>query len=203
MPILNADMTKKKSRAWAFIMYPESAPENWRQILKEFYLPVVISPLHDQDVGENGVLKKSHYHVMVIFGNNTTSSTVETMAQAVRASLPIAISSAWCYFKYMDHSEVDDKVLYDHSDFVFLNGLSEYDLKVLTRDEERQLTFYIFAFIKEHKVMSFFQLMEVLASIDPDACFFASKKVLLFDKYIDSYRKNGEFLERGKNLKKN
>lgn len=196
MAILNSDKTKKKSRAWAFIAYPESMPENWLQILREFYLPIVISPLHNKDVDSFGEIKKSHYHVLVIFGNATTSSTVENISQSLNASLPISISSAWCYFKYMDHSEVDDKVLYSHSDFIFLNGLTEYDLKVLTKEEEKQLTFFVFDFIKENHIMNYFQLIDLLAIKDSDACFFATKKVLLFDKYIDSYKKNGKFQEK-------
>lgn len=197
--LLNSDRTKKKSRAWAFIMYPESMPEDWLDRLRQFYLPVVVSPLHDKDVDSDGVLKKSHYHVMVVFGNSTTSTKVEEISDVVNGSLPIAISSAWCYFKYMDHSEVDNKVLYKHSDFVFLNGLTEYDLKVLTRDEERQLTFFIFNFIKEKHVMSYFQLIDMLSSIDSDACFFATKKVLLFDKYIDSFKKSAYVFKVNKN----
>ena len=39
-----------KERYWAFIMYEDSRPENWREILEETMLPIAISPRHDMDI---------------------------------------------------------------------------------------------------------------------------------------------------------
>ena len=49
-------------------MYPESAPENWREILADLHIPVLISPLHDKDVTPDGEIKKAHYHVIIMYG---------------------------------------------------------------------------------------------------------------------------------------
>lgn len=38
-----------KGRDWAFVVYPESAPENWREILDETRMRWIESPLHDKD----------------------------------------------------------------------------------------------------------------------------------------------------------
>lgn len=38
-----------RARAWTFIVYPDSAPENWRDILDSKCIPWVESPLHDPD----------------------------------------------------------------------------------------------------------------------------------------------------------
>lgn len=51
-------MAKKKSslpadgrtRNWCAVVYPDSAPENWRDILDGQHICWVESPLHDQDV---------------------------------------------------------------------------------------------------------------------------------------------------------
>lgn len=40
----------EKGRDWTFIVYPESAPENWREILDETHLRWIESPLHDKDI---------------------------------------------------------------------------------------------------------------------------------------------------------
>ena len=37
-----------KKRNWAFVLYPESAPENWREELQKTGLQCAISPLHDR-----------------------------------------------------------------------------------------------------------------------------------------------------------
>lgn len=45
---------KDRKRNWVFVVYPESAPENWREQLKEMLVPGFISPLHDKDVNADG-----------------------------------------------------------------------------------------------------------------------------------------------------
>lgn len=48
-----------RTRSWTFILYPESAPENWREILNDLFIQWVESPLHDKDIDEGtGELKK-------------------------------------------------------------------------------------------------------------------------------------------------
>lgn len=58
----------KRYRNWTLIVYPESAPENWKSILSnELKLIFAISPLHDQDINPDGSLKKAHWHVLICF----------------------------------------------------------------------------------------------------------------------------------------
>ena len=57
-------MSEKKSivkkRNWAFVLYPESAPEDWRERLQQTGLQCCVSPLHDKDVNDTGGPKKAH-----------------------------------------------------------------------------------------------------------------------------------------------
>ena len=41
-----------KKRYWAFVLYPESAPKNWKEILQQTGLSCCVSPLHDKDIDE-------------------------------------------------------------------------------------------------------------------------------------------------------
>ena len=51
-------MTEKKLekndpvRNWSWVVYPESAPENWRTLLDETGEKWIESPLHDKDINE-------------------------------------------------------------------------------------------------------------------------------------------------------
>ena len=59
-------MTKVvKARHWAMVVYPESAPENWIDIINETHLQFAISPLHNKDTNPDGEIKKSHWHVIL------------------------------------------------------------------------------------------------------------------------------------------
>ncbi|MDF9661329.1 Rep family protein, partial [Bacillus cereus] len=40
----------ERTRNWTFIVYPESTPENWREIINDLHTPWIESPLHDKDV---------------------------------------------------------------------------------------------------------------------------------------------------------
>lgn len=54
-------MAKRKDdrgRVWAFELYPDSAPENWREIISGWHVPVVVSPLHEFDLNPDGTTKK-------------------------------------------------------------------------------------------------------------------------------------------------
>ena len=43
-----------KKRNWAFVLYPESAPEDWKEQLRLSGLQGAISPLHDKDINPTG-----------------------------------------------------------------------------------------------------------------------------------------------------
>ena len=60
-----AKSNKIKTRSWSFIVYPESAPSNWIDILNDMHIEIIISPLHDKDTDPDGEVKKAHYHVMI------------------------------------------------------------------------------------------------------------------------------------------
>ena len=39
-----------RTRNFATVVYPESAPENWIDIIRESHINVIISPLHENDI---------------------------------------------------------------------------------------------------------------------------------------------------------
>ena len=55
-----------RARNWSWIVYPESAPENWRTLLDEMGEKWIESPLHDKDVNETtNEIKKAHWHIII------------------------------------------------------------------------------------------------------------------------------------------
>lgn len=63
-------MEKNESRCrnWTIVLYPESVPDNWRDILDDLHIEWIESPLHDRDINANGELKKPHWHILLMFG---------------------------------------------------------------------------------------------------------------------------------------
>ena len=75
-------MSKKDDRArtWTFIVYPESAPQNWRELLDECHVSWVESPLHDKDVNPDGTVKKPHWHIILLFDGNKSYEQVKEIS---------------------------------------------------------------------------------------------------------------------------
>lgn len=74
-----------RGRNFATMVYPESAPENWREILAGYFIPAFISPLHDKDKNPTGEPKKPHHHVMLMFEGK------KAMSRCVRFSKPLVV----------------------------------------------------------------------------------------------------------------
>ncbi|WP_438765663.1 Rep family protein, partial [Enterococcus sp. AZ186] len=92
-------MVKKKTkddrtRNWTCVIYPESAPENWREILDDMCIPWVESPLHDKDVNPDGEIKKSHWHVLLMFGSNKSYEQVKEITSKLNAPNPQKCANA-------------------------------------------------------------------------------------------------------------
>ena len=75
-----------RNRNWTFIVYPESAPENWYQILQDKMLNFAVSPLHDVDIleSETGEVKKAHYHVLLCFSGNKSFEQIKGLDKFLR-----------------------------------------------------------------------------------------------------------------------
>src|SRR5699024_12776976 len=105
----NNTMKKNKNqrtRNWSIIVYPESAPENWIDILQKEYVKMVVSPLHDKDVNPDDTLKKAHYHVLFMCDSVKSYNQVKSIADRVNASITHIVCSAKgliCYMLHLDN----------------------------------------------------------------------------------------------------
>ena len=68
-----------KKRNWAFVLYPESAPADWREQLQKTGLQCAISPLHDKDMNPDNTPKKPHYHVILTYSGPTSYNVVKAL----------------------------------------------------------------------------------------------------------------------------
>ena len=75
LPVIVIHCAKKKSqvkkeqrtRNFATVVYPESAPSDWIDKLDQLHVAALISPLHNKDTNPSGEPKKPHYHVLLMF----------------------------------------------------------------------------------------------------------------------------------------
>lgn len=117
-----------KAKYWAGIIYPESMPDNWRDVIEACHVPCVVSPLHDKDVNPDGSQKKPHYHVMFCYSNTTTGTSASHILAQLGSSLHAErVMSAVGNYRYLTHRDNPEKAQYSESDIVTLNGFSYTD----------------------------------------------------------------------------
>lgn len=122
--------SNKKFRNWSFILYADSAPADWRQILLKQGIPASCSPWHDSDKDEDGNLLKSHKHVVVAFNGPTTFNNVKSLlTEPLNATRPEPVASIRGYYQYFTHERETNKALYSADDIELFNGfdISRFD----------------------------------------------------------------------------
>lgn len=114
-------MDAKKSRDtrvrnFATVVYPESAPDNWQDILARHCVPAFISPLHDKDVNPTGEPKKPHYHVVLMFEGKKSIAQVTEIFDTINGVGCEQVKSLRGYARYLCHLDNPEKAQYSPSD---------------------------------------------------------------------------------------
>lgn len=154
--------TVKRYRNFATIVYPDSAPENWQGILSDFHVPAFISPLHDRDTLPDGTLKKSHYHVMVMYDNVKTREQMEEIVSAIGGVGLEIVSSICGYARYLCHLDELEKVKYDVNNVRSLSGADYYHITTLPVDRSKCLM-EMRNYCRDNHVYSFADLYDYAA----------------------------------------
>lgn len=116
-----------RTRNYATIVYPDSAPENWRDILVDCMVPAFISPLHDKDLNPNFdddkvEFKKAHYHVMIMFDGVKTVDQAKEIFNKIGGVGCVVIASIRGHARYLCHLDNPEKAQYSPDDVTCLCG---------------------------------------------------------------------------------
>lgn len=107
---------KGRTRNYASVVYPESAPEKWMEILGELKVPAIVSPLHDQDKNPTGEPKKPHYHVMLVFEGVKTPDQAREIFSQIGGVGCEPVNSLRGYARYLCHMDNPEKAQYNAAD---------------------------------------------------------------------------------------
>lgn len=178
-----------KKRNWTIVLYPESAPENWCDILKQTGIKFAVSPLHDKDLSGEAEQKKAHYHIILCYPGPTTYNCVKSLCDALNCPIPKAIESVGGLYRYFTHKDDPNKAQYDEADIRQYNGFNIRDFEDLTKAELNQLKMKVQLFIREYEITEYSLLMDLLLDNEMfDEWSVAASNTLFFDRYIGSRR---------------
>lgn len=182
--------TKKsagRTRNFATIVYPESAPADWLERLQNCHVRALVSPLHDRDTKEDGTPKKPHYHVLIMFdGVKSFDTQVKPIYEAIGAVGNEVVNSKEGYGRYLCHLDNPEKAQYNVEDVTELGG-AKYAAVIRKGGEELQALSEILSYIKENKIYSLAELVD-LVMVNHFEWFevLTSGKSYIIDRYIRS-----------------
>lgn len=179
-----------KGRNWAFVVYPESLPSNWQDIIIETGLPMAFSPLHDQDLNPTGEIKKPHYHVICYYENPTTLKNVQdNVTSRLNGTIPIKLESMVGMYRYHLHLDNPEKHQYDDRNRMFFNGFDVNKVDALSYTEVGKLLIEIQQLIRSEHILEYADLLDIL--LDSEAFNMldvARNHTMMLNAYIKSRR---------------
>ena len=100
---------ESRTRNWTFVLYEDSAPENWRDILDEMFIEWIESPWHDKDINADGEPKKKHKHILLMFGGVKSYEQVKEITDKLGQPIPQRCHNAKAMVRYMAHLDNPEK----------------------------------------------------------------------------------------------
>lgn len=188
----NTNIERKSAKrflSWTCVVYPgESLPENWKDILGELMIPWAISPLHDEDMTEDGEIKKAHRHLLLSFYTVKSYAQIEQITRRLGAPSPQVCKSVRGMVRYFLHLDSPDKAQYKREDIEFGGGFDLENALKATATEEQQIINEIRAFIKANWVTDFCDLDSYVLDEREEWATILSKKWAYFGHIIKSQR---------------
>lgn len=181
---------KDKARYAVFIVYPESAPSDWREQLRRSHGAFAISPLHAPD----DECTKPHHHVVYKHANTVQLSG---MKKAIPADVPANGHVELClhprnYQRYLVHLDDPDKEQWQGDPRELIETLGGFPLD-LTRDfsqaERAEQRRKVFDCIRDNGLFEYADLLEGLIDCgEYDLFDYACNHTILFSHYLASRR---------------
>lgn len=193
----NEKKTSKKKddrvRTWTFIVYPDSAPTDWKEQLTSLGVKGAISPLHDRDVNADGTPKKAHFHVVITFDGKKSFEQIKEITDSLNAPMPQKGKSANGLVRYFTHIDNPEKAQYKQSDIVAFGGFDIRTVFELSRTDKLGVLKEVLKFCKDNEITEMHVLMDILIQQEEHQYLewldlVANKNTLIVSAYLASLR---------------
>ncbi len=179
-----------RSRNWTIVLYPESAPANWRSILDDMHIEWIESPLHDMDINATGEGKKAHWHILLMFGGVKAYEQVRELTEELNCPRPERCHNAKAMVRYMAHLDNPDKAQYKIEDIIPHGGVDLAEMLRPSSSERYSLIKEMIDFIKDNNIIEFQDLMDYASEQRFDDWFplLCDNSTIVIANYIKSCR---------------
>ncbi|EUN34572.1 hypothetical protein RU89_GL001603 [Lactococcus cremoris] len=181
----------KRSNKWAFLIYKESAPKDYLDVLDEIHVPFILSPWHDKDVNRStGEFKKAHKHGALFFETLKSYTQVSELLQEklnTPAHIEVVMSPKGMY-DYFTHAENPEKTLYNIDD---IEAGAGFNLdKFLAEQSSDEFLNEVIDLIDSNDITEFEELIYFARANNYLLLSLIIDKTYFFAKFLDSRRHN-------------
>ncbi|MQB63954.1 Replication protein RepB [Lactobacillus reuteri] len=185
---MTKNIKNQRASKWTFLIYKDSTPSNYLEILNDIHIPYMLSPWHDKDIDlKTGKLKKAHRHGVLYFETLKSQSQVITLLQPLNGPEYIEIvHSTVGMYDYFTHAETPSKEPYNIDDIEYGCG---FDLSAfLASQNKTEQINEILTIIDNKDISEFNDLVKTIREEDTNLLKLLASKSYFFSKYIDSVR---------------
>lgn len=149
-----------RTRNWSVVVYPESLPDNWIDIIDDLHIEWICSPLHDKDINATGEVKKAHYHLLLMFGGVKSYEQVLEVITPLNCPIPQRCHNAKSMVRYMVHMDNPDKAQYKLSDIRSFGGVDIFEMLRPSSSERYDIVRDMINFIKDNGISEYQDLVD-------------------------------------------
>lgn len=191
-----------RTRNWWFVLYPESAPEDWKQRIDDLHIQYAISPLHDKDKNPDGELKKPHWHIILMFESVKSYQQIKEITDGLNAPIPQAVNGLVGTVRYLIHKDNPDKYQYKKTEIITGGGFDVVELINRSPSDKRAILKEIYEFIKSNDVTEFCELTDYAFENNSDWFeILMDGHTMVFDAVIKS-RRHSSKLQQERDVRK-
>jgi hypothetical protein len=143
-----------RHRSFNAVFYPESAPENFREMVTSWNVPALLA-LHDKDKEPDGEDKKPHYHLLLLFSGKKSFGQVHELVDQLGSKVVEAAYDTRGSARYLAHLDQPEKFQYGVGVIESFSGAPVADLTVPLVDPTRE----IIDFVREQGMVSYAALV--------------------------------------------
>lgn len=188
----NYTFMAEKFRYFQFLVYPESAPSGWLEILKKSLGDYAISPVHSSDEE----ITKPHHHV--IYRHNCPV-TLDCAKRFIPEGVPAngyvePVFHATNAQRYLIHLDQPEKEQFKDgvNAITVLNGFPLDLSRELTKIEKQEIRSKCFSWIVDNSIIEYAEFLDSLLELgNPDMFDYAFNHTIAFNAYLKSRRHGG------------
>ena len=171
-------MADNRYRSFNWVMYVESLPDNWQEVLDSLHVPI-LCVLHDRDVWTEtdqmknpehvaGELKKEHIHGLSMFEGKKSTKQMLEMLEPLGVKYCEPTHNVQSFTRYLIHLDNPEKAQYDQQSVMSFGGAIPDFSRAIPNSELQKIMGEICDFIREKNILEFLELWSYARDHEPD-----------------------------------